>query len=89
MAKSTPAFGFWLRRVYPLWLREKVFWRFYAMRPKLAPRLFEAAPLLFARNQAASQSGLVQRGLLMGLVCLAGHAGSIFARILSVATIYD
>ena len=50
MAKSIPAFGFWLRRVYPLWLREKVFWRFYAMRPKLAPRLFEAAPLLFARN---------------------------------------
>lgn len=44
------ASSIWLRRIHPLWLREKVFWHFYAMRPEIAPSLFEAAPLLFARN---------------------------------------
>lgn len=47
---NTTASPYWLKQIRPLWLREKLFWHFYAMRPEIAPSLFEAAPLLFAHN---------------------------------------
>jgi len=37
----------WIRKIKPLWLRERLFWKLYWRRASLDPRLFEAASLEF------------------------------------------
>ena len=42
------AFSSFVRKIRPLWLREKLFWKFFALRSRLPENLFEDASLTFA-----------------------------------------